>query len=258
VIKKAGSEKITMVGITDHDTTAGLGEALEASRASQVRVVPGVELSVDFRGGAMHLCGYGFDIENRALQEKLAFARKGRSERNLKIIDRLKTLGVKVSAEDLAEEAGKEMVSRVHFSKVLLRKGYARDIKEAFSRFLARGAPAYVDRVRLQKKEALDMVLGAGGVVVLAHPAQLKLGSPAGYREEFKELRKLGAAGIEAYSSHHSEEENAMFKRLADELGMFVTGGSDFHGDLKPGVELGCFGEDVRVNTDVLYAVRKK
>ena len=258
LVKKAKKEGMATIAITDHDTVGGVKEAVEAGQSLGVDVISGVELSIDFSPGTMHLCGYFIDIANERFQQGLQFVQEARLNRNPQIIRKLNDLGMNITISEVNKEAGGDQVGRPHFANVLLKKGYIVNTKEAFTKFLAKGASCYVDKKRLTKEQAINMIVNSGGLVVLAHPAQLKLNTEQEYRELFKELKELGVAGIEAYSSHHSEEENKEFKKMAEELDMLVTGGSDFHGETKPKVELGVFGQDVQIDLDKLLKKMKK
>ena len=252
LIKRASEEGITTLAITDHDTVSGIDESLKAGKKFGLNVISGVEISIDFNPGTMHICGYFIDIKNDNFRDGLNFVQKARRNRNPKIIEKLNQLGIDITLEEVIQEAGSDQIGRPHFAKALLKKGYVRDIKEAFTKYLAKGALCYVDKKRLKKEYAIKIIKGAGGIAVLAHPIQLQLESDRVYKLLFEELRDLGVAGIEAYSSHQSDEENTKFKNLTDELGMLVTGGSDFHGDIKPDIELGVFGEDVQIDLNQL------
>ena len=248
LIKKAKEEAIELIAITDHDTVGGVREALEAGKSLGVKVIPGVEISIGLARGTMHLCGYMIDINSKAVKDNLAFLQKGRAGRNHEILKKLNESGMSITMEEIAKAAGADVVGRPHFAKVLVDKGYVASRKEAFDELLANGKPCYVDRIRLSKREALDMIKGSGGLAVLAHPGQLKLNSGDDYKAFFKELRDLGVDGIEAYSSHHSDIENQFFASTAKELEMQVTGGSDFHGNNDPKVNLGVFGNDSNIS----------
>jgi len=243
---------------TNHDTVGGIEEAIRVGKEVDANVIPGVEVSIDFSPGTMHLCGYLIDINNKEFQEGLRFIQEARLNRNPQIIKKLNDLGMDITIEEVIKEAGGDQVGRPHFANVLVKKGYVKNAKEAFTKFLAKGASCYVDKKRLTKKQAINMIVNSGGLAVLAHPAQLKLNTEQEYRDLFKGLKELGVAGIEAYSSHHSEEENKMFKGMADELDLLVTGGSDFHGSTKPKIELGVFGKNVQIDLDRLLAKMQK
>jgi len=252
VVRKVQEEHLRVIAITDHDTISGVGEALVAAQEFGIKVIAGVEMSVEFSPGTMHLCGYFIDVENKELAKGLEILAEGRVQRNPQIIKKLNEQGVQITIDEVTREAGKEHAGRPHIAQVLVKKGYVSKVKEAFDKFLAKGGSCYVERKRLLRRDAIRLIGNAGGLSVLAHPGELKLKDSEDYRTLFTELRKDGILGIEAFSSHHTEEENQFFQRLADELGMFVVGGSDFHGETKPTIQLGEFAETVSIDLDSL------
>jgi predicted metal-dependent phosphoesterase TrpH len=251
-VEYASKNDITTLALTDHDTINGVDKAVKAGKKFGVTVIAGVEINIDFNPGTMHICGYNIDIGNKYLNDKLGIVQQARKNRKRVIVDKLNAAGVAVTLDEIKKVAGHDQVGRSHFARVMLEKGYVTTVQEAFDNYLAKGAPCYVDRVRLSIKDAVEMIKGAGGKAVLAHPIQLKLESDEAYKNKFAELKDLGIEGIEAYSSYHTEEENQKFKAMADELGLMVTGGSDFHGKTKPDVELGIFGENVAIKINEL------
>lgn len=257
VVRKACEERLAVIAITDHDTTAGIRDAVEAEKEFGVTVIPGVEISIDFQPGTNHLCGYFIDIGNDELKDGLQFVQDARRNRNPMIVQKLNDLGIDITMPEIIEQAGGDQIGRPHFAKVLVQKGYVKDTKEAFTKYLAKGAPCYMDKQRLGLERAVKMIRSAGGVAVLAHPAELGFDTEKKYREYFRYAKDTGVGGIESYSGHHSPDQNAMFKRLADELQMFSTGGSDFHGDTKPKIQLGVFGENVDIDMTELIETMK-
>lgn len=252
LIKKAKQEGIKTIAITDHDTVSGIEEALQVGKEFGINVIPGVEISIDFSPGTMHICGYFIDTNNSKLKEGLEFVQKARRNRNPKIIKKLNKLGLKIDYQEVKSIAGPDQVGRPHFAKVLLDKGIVKSTKEAFKKYLAKGASCYVDKKRLLINEAIEMIKEAGGVVILAHPVQLKIKDIEDYRKLFAELKKSGVDGIEVYSSHNTKEENKIFKQMAEEFEFIVTGGSDFHGETKPNISLGQFGIEVNIDGQAL------
>lgn len=240
------------MALTDHDTVNGVDEAVKAGEKFGVTVIAGVEINVDFDPGTMHICGYNIDINNRNLNDKLVIVQHARKNRKRLIVDKCNAAGVAVTLDEIENVAGHEQVGRPHFARVMMEKGYVTTVQEAFDNYLAKGSPCYVDRVRLSVNDAVEMIKGAGGKAVLAHPIQLKLESDEAYKNKFAELKDLGIEGVEAFSSYHNEEENKKFKAMADELDLLVTGGSDFHGNTKPDVKLGIFGENVAIKINEL------
>lgn len=250
LVKLAAECGVTTLALTDHDTVSGIAEAQAAGKKYGVTLIPGVEISIDFTPGTMHICGYYLDIDNTELRAGLNFVQVARRNRNPRIIEKLNVLGVAITLDEVKAVAGPDQLGRPHFAQVLVQKGYARDTQAAFSKYLAKGAPAYMDKQRLSLDRAVAMIQAAGGVAVLAHPIQLKLNSWQEYREKITELKNAGITGVEAFNSYQSEEENQQFYTIATELEMLITAGSDFHGAIKPKVKLGQFGENIPIKLD--------
>ncbi len=232
---------IELLAITDHDTVKGIPEALEYSIKKNINMVPGVEISAAFTPGTMHVCGYFIDIENEALNKGLSFVQDSRKNRNPKIIEKLNHTGIAISMEDVQKQAGKDQIGRPHFARALIEKGYVNDFEEAFNKYLGKGAPAHVNRPRLTFEESVELIHGAGGIAVIAHPSLLNHASEEEYKQHLTILKDKGLDGIEAFSGHHSAAECEFFYQIGNELDMIITGGSDFHGENNPGVNLGSF-----------------
>lgn len=254
LVKLAAESGVTTLALTDHDTVSGVAAAVQAGEQFGVNVIPGVEISIDFSPGTMHICGYYLDLDNPELQAGLNFVQAARRHRNPKIIEKLNALGVDITLEEVKAVAGPDQVGRPHFAKVLVQKGYAKDTQEVFDKYLAKGAPAYMDKARLPLHQAIDMIKTAGGVAVLAHPVQLRLADMDEYRRKIGELQDAGVAGIEAFNSYQNESENQAFFKLAQEMDLIITAGSDFHGTTKPDVKLGQFGENVPLTIDEIVS----
>ncbi|MDO9548805.1 MAG: PHP domain-containing protein [Candidatus Marinimicrobia bacterium] len=250
LLKLAAESGVTTLALTDHDTVSGVAEAVVAGKQYGVTVIPGVEISIDFSPGPMHICGYYLDIDNPELQAGLNFVQVARRNRNPRIIEKLNALGLDITLDEVKAVAGPDQVGRPHFAKALIQKRVVKDTQEAFNKYLAKGAPAYMDKQRLPLDQAVAMIKAAGGVAVLAHPVQLRLETMADYKTKFAELKAAGVEGIEAFNSYQSEVENQQFYTIAKELDMLITAGSDFHGEIKPMVKLGQFGEDVPLTVE--------
>ncbi len=258
VVKKASEEGIEVIAITDHDTTAGIEEAVKAGVELGVTVIAGVEISIDFEPGTMHLCGYFIDIENEGLKNALRFVQEARLNRNPQIIEKLNQAGLDITMSEIEEAAHGKQIGRPHMAKVMLAKNYVKDIKEAFTKYLAKEARCYVDKKRLTLEKAVGIIKSANGVAVLAHPGEMPFETKEQYEKLFSYIKKTGVGGLESYSSHHSQDENVMFKQLADEAGLFSTGGSDFHGETKPDIELGVFAESSDIEINALIEKMKR
>jgi predicted metal-dependent phosphoesterase TrpH len=255
LVEQAGKLGLTAIALTDHDTTAGNPALRQAARGGQLKALTGVEISVEFSPGTLHMLAYCLDTPNEPLQDALLRIRGGREDRNQVILQRLNQLGLRLTMEEVASHAGDEVVGRPHFAQAMLAKGYVKTTQEAFDSYLAKGKPAYMDRLRLGAAEAIALIRGAGGVPVLAHPFTLQMSSSA--LEKFvAELVDAGLQGIEAYYSEHTPEQEQKYLRLARTFRLAVTGGSDFHGAVNPDVKMGVGFGSLRVpeeTVDQLY-----
>ncbi|MFA4965572.1 MAG: PHP domain-containing protein [Thermoleophilia bacterium] len=239
LVEEAHAVGLSAVALTDHDTVDGLPEALAAGERLGVTVVPGVEVNLEHERVTMDLLGYFLaGRPSPELEQELARLRAYRDERNARIVARLAELGYPLGAEDLAAAAGDGAVGRPHIGEAMVRRGYATSVAEAFRLFLRRGGPAWVDRRRLALGTAVRLLRASGGLPVLAHPGIIRTDA-AGLERIVRDAAKAGVAGLECYYPLHDE---AMVRRclaLADRHGLVATGGSDYHGSVKPHAHLG-------------------
>ncbi|MBI4642749.1 MAG: PHP domain-containing protein [Deltaproteobacteria bacterium] len=256
VVHLAKDAGLRAMALTDHDTTDGLAEALAAGAELGVEVIPGVEISTRHVGDSMHILGYFLDFHSGKLAERLAVLKQARKDRNPKIIAKLNALGLAITMEQVERISGGGQVGRPHIARVLLERGYVRTMQQAFDIYLKNGGKAYVAKFRFPPAEALEMIREAGGVPVLAHPFTLGLGSLGALRDLLRDLQALGLAGIETFYAEHTPEQEALYLKLAQELGLLVTGGSDFHGDNKPEVTLGNIRSRNRLTYDLVTALK--
>ena len=238
LVEEAVKIGLTALALTDHDTTAGVPRFLAAGAGKPIRLVPGVELSVDCSSGVMHMLGYWMDIANPELVRQMEWIRDGRTMRNRTMLEKLNALGFAMTWEEVAAFAGEDVVGRPHFAQVLLQKGYAKDKNEAFDKWLGDGKPGYADRPRLTAEVAVALIRQAGGVAVLAHPYTLRVGKEA-MAALLAELAGVGLAGVECYYSEHSADLIKDYLAMAKKANLVPTGGSDFHGEVSPGIKLG-------------------
>jgi len=237
LIRLAAEAGLSAVAITDHDTVAGLPEALAAGREFGVTVIGGVELSVFDGQRALHLVGLFVPESPGELAEVLARAREKRHDRNRLILEKLAALGIPLDYDEVLALADGS-VGRPHIAAALVNSGHVRTIKEAFERYLGAGGRAYAPKTKMPLARAVSLLMAEGALPVLAHPYLLREKGRsmerlvAGYKEQ-------GVAAIEAYYSEHSESQTREYLALATKLDMGVSGGSDFHGAAKPGVVLG-------------------
>ena len=239
LVKYAKKKGLQAIAITDHDTIEGLEEGLSEGERIGFEVVPGIEISAEHSPGSMHLLGYFLDFHHPLLKERLAYLQSARAERNPKIAAKLNQLGIKVTYEDVIRISGGGQVGRPHFAQVLLDKGYVKSFQEAFDRFLKKGAPAYEDKVRFTPMEALHFINEAKGVGVLAHPNTLGTNGYADLERLIFQLKGYGLKGIEVYYPEHNGLAVAQYKMLAERHGLLATGGTDYHGLEKDGLDIG-------------------
>lgn len=242
LIKLAKQKNLTAIAITDHDITSANREALSCGQASGIEVVPGVELSVDHRlpqGGHLHILGLFIDPQNTPLNQTLQRVRDERDKRNKKILSRFQQLGFNISYEDILVKAGEGTVGRPHFASVMVEKGIVNSISQAFDRYLKHGALAYVDRWRLPADQAINLIQQSGGISILAHPITLGFSSFTHLGRHILELKSIGLDGIEVYCSGFSQDLTRKLVSFANENDMVLSGGSDFHGTVKPEQDLG-------------------
>lgn len=256
LVKLAKKQGLSCIALTDHDTLSGVQEAQNAGSCVGVEVIAGVEISAICEPGTMHILGYFIDPKSRQLQEKLEEIQEARRQRNPMIIEKLRALGIEITLEEVERESGGDQIGRPHFAKVLVQKGHVQNFEEAFDRYLAKGCPAYVDKRKFTSRDSIQMIEEAGGIASLAHPKTLKLDLKE-FEQKLDELKSEGLKGLEVYSSCQNKDEATQFKKTADRLGLFVTGGSDFHGANRPQVPLGWMGDGASIPYDMIDRMKK-
>lgn len=226
IVRKAAERRLTIIAIADHDTVDGIVPALVAAKAFPwLRVIPCVEISTDVPHGEAHVLGYFIDYTNHELQATLARLRSSRRERAQKMITKLGNFGVHIEWQRVQEIAGSGSIGRPHIAQAMLEKGYVTSFKEAFTKYINQGGPAYVEREKMTPVEAVELILKANGLPVLAHPLTITDPEPV-----VVELKAAGLVGIEAYCDGYTAEEISMLVRLAGRHNLIASGGSDYHG----------------------------
>jgi predicted metal-dependent phosphoesterase TrpH len=257
LIRYAKTKGIRALALTDHDCVDGLQEAMAVGKEIGVEVIPGVELSAEFPNGTMHILGLFVNPSDSVFLQRLATLQKARSQRNPKIIEKLRDMGIKITYEEVTASSGGGQVGRPHFARVLMKKGYVRTISEAFEKYLKNGGPAYVEKERFSPEECITLIHKAGGVAVLAHPFTLYL-SVEELDRLLEQLTPTGLDGVEAYYSVHTPEQTAQYEQLVRKWGLVATGGSDFHGEYKPKIDLGVGTGSLQVPYSVLEELKRK
>ncbi len=244
ILDHAQKLNLAAIAITDHDSIDGSREALQIGIPPSLNFLTGVEISAAhppfFPGsGSFHILGYDIQLDNHALNQELSKLQDARKNRNPAILDRLNELGFQISIEDLKQEAGDGQLGRPHIASAMVKKGFVGSIDEAFDKYLGAGGPAYVDKYRISCEQAINSILGAGGIPVLAHPALLNVENNQKLEALLQNLIKLGLAGIEVYYPGHSDQQIQEYKELAGKHGLLMTGGTDFHGAITPQIKMG-------------------
>jgi 3',5'-nucleoside bisphosphate phosphatase len=239
LVRRACQFGVTTLALTDHDDTSGLDEASEAAREAGIRFIPGVEISVTWEEGTVHVVGLGIDPGDGPLSEGLLRVRGNRARRAARIADSLFAAGIPGSLQGaLSYVQNPELISRTHFGRFLVQKGYARDLRGVFQNYLTNGKPGFVPHRWVEPGDAVRWINGAGGVAILAHPARYGF-SRHRMRRFLAEFSDLGGRGIEVMTANHSTDECITFATLAREFGMLASRGSDFHGPGESRAELG-------------------
>ena len=268
LVDKAAAAGLDVIAVTDHDNDAGCDEACRHGLTVGVEVIRGVEISCDVEDmkeqgynpsgrSTMHLLGYFIPEGDNPLSSALAELQYHRANRNKIIVDRLNELGIPVTFEEVEAEAGGpgSQIGRPHFAAVLVRHGAVADYQQAFDEYLAKGAKAYIGRKLYKPVEAIELMLSAGVVPVMAHPFTMNL--PFEELERFvSELKDAGLKGIEGYHGDVPEIEQQPYRSLGGELGLVVSGGSDYHGDMRPDRGLPGGKHNITVPDEVLAELR--
>lgn len=250
VVKLAAESGLSAIALTDHDTVAGIEEALAAGEKYGVEVIPGIEISADYKGGDLHILGFDIDYRDRNFAEKIAVCRDSRHERNIKMTEKIRQQGFPVTWEIMLERFGDNSITRAHFAKYLLDEGYVKSKEEAFAKYLNPGCPCYVAREKVTPEQAVKMIIDAKGHPVLAHPMLYKMTHDR-IESVIVMLMSYGLQGIEAVYSLNSPEDDEFLKKVAKRHGLYITGGSDFHGAIKPDIQIGIGRGNLKMTKDM-------
>lgn len=252
IVAAAQAAGLDAVALTDHDNLNGVIEARAAADSSDVELIPGVELSCEWPRGGMHLVVLWLEPGPGPLQDRLETLQEGRSTRNFDLIGKLQELDVDISYEEVAEEAGGTGIGRPHVAAVLVNKGIVDSIPEAFDLYLAAGRPAYVERLRLPPEQAIELARASEAVPIVAHPHTLGMAGIA-LDSELRRLADHGLVGLECYYPEYESDTRLELVERARDLGLIPSGGSDYHGSYKAGLELGRGYGDLSVGNEVWH-----
>ncbi len=228
---------LSAFALTDHDTTAGIKEAQEAASGRGIEVIPGIEFSSEYEGRDIHIVGLYVDYESAYFKRRLTSFVNGRNIRNQEMCRRLESHGIDITYSQLTEEFPGCVITRSHYAKFMLNHGYIKSLKEAFDRYIGDHGPCFVPRKKITPMRAVEIILKAGGFPVLAHPLLYHM-SQARLEKLVATLKDMGLQGLEAVYSTHSPSEERQMRTLAAKYQLCISGGSDFHGNAKPGLDL--------------------
>ena len=257
VVRTAAAAGLSAIALSDHDCITGVQEAMDTGKALGVEVIPAVELSAQ-SDTELHILGYFVDIHNKKLQDAMAYALQVRDERQEETCRKLNEQGFQITMDELREEAhGNPVLCRAHFAQIMVRKGYAESVKDAFSRYLSVGCYAYSNRQALTATEAVSLIREAGGIAVAAHLHLIKKPDDE-LKEYLKSLIPYGLDGIEGYYTDYTPEMQERYQAMAKELGLVISGGTDYHGANKPHITIGQGRGNLEIPYSVLDGLRER
>jgi hypothetical protein len=244
VIAMCADRGLKIVAISDHDTTSGIEAATAAAGPLGLRVLPAIEINTDVRKPGkpeefyeVHVLGFFIDYKLDWFQKKLETLRAGRTDRIGRMLDKLRQVGITIDKAAVEKFSHGQSIGRPHVGQALVEAGHARDVNDAFDRWLTVGKPGYAPRMKFEPEEAITTIAAAGGIPVLAHPGLI------GDDSIIASLVPVGLKGLEVYHPSHDHNARRKYEKMAKDLGIGVTGGSDFHGTkIHAGAEPGCSG----------------
>ena len=246
-VKEAREAGLQALSLTDHDTVEGIDEAIEAGKRFQVEVIPGSELSAHVDDREVHLLAYLIDWNNLNLKNNLKLVHQKRRERGNAIVNKLNSMGITITIEEILDQAQGSPLGRPHIAAILVKKGVVADKDEAFVRFLGDRSPAFQAKPRIPAENVIDVVHRAGGIAILAHP---------GYSipdAVINNLIKMGLDGVEVYHPAHQPQQIEFYTQLTIQHNLVISGGSDSHGDIN-GTNIGDYG----IGYEAIEAMRNR
>ncbi len=256
VVREAKREGLAAIALSDHDTVDGLPEAIAEGEKIGVEVIPAIEFSVQSKTET-HILGYFIDYNNPDLKRILKEVVDLRIERNHVTTQRLNELGFDISLEEVRALAPNNFVGRAHFARVLMDKGYTESVKEGFDKYMSVGKYAYCEKQRLTARDAVELIAKCGGISFLAHPHLTKLPDDE-LRAFLVELKEYGLCGIEGYYTDYTPEMQTKYQSMAEELGLMISGGTDFHAAMKPHISIGTGLGNMKIPYSILEKMKEK
>lgn len=238
VIRTAHAAGLSAVALSDHDNIDGVREAMAEGEKLGIEVVPAVELSAQV-DTELHILGYFIDIENKKLQEAMAYSLVVRDQRQEETCRKLNEQGFQITMDELREEAhGNPVLCRAHFAQIMVRKGYAESVQDCFKKYLSVGCYAYSNKQALLPHEAVSLIHEAGGIAVAAHLHLIKMEDEP-LKEFLRGLIPHGLDGVEGYYTDYTPDMEQRYRAIAKDLGLVLSGGTDYHGANKPHISIG-------------------
>ena len=255
VMEAAVNAGLAAVALTDHDTMQGVPEAMEAAEKLDIECIPGIELSAVYGDREVHIVGLFLDPRDSVLAKRLDSFRQIRKQRNLRMIEKMQAAGVDITMEKVRDLEGDAVITRANLARYLVHVGYAVSNKEVFDKYLSPGLPFYVPKTGVTPEDAVRAIRDGGGTAILAHPLLYDF-TPAQLDTCIELLKNYGLQGIETYYSTYSPADERNMKRLADRHGLLWSGGSDFHGSVKPHIQIGKGMGHLVIPYDILDKLR--
>ena len=255
LVRYAKKKGLSAIAITDHDTIAGVEKASIEGRKLGIRVIPGAELSTRMDDCDVHMTSLFINCKNEQLIKRLDDMAASRQERNYKMVDKLHEAGFQIDRSDLDALGEGKILARGHIAQILIARGYATELKEALRKYLSKGTPGYVQKEVLSPEECIQLVHDAGGLIFVAHLHQIDPQDPEHCKDVARRLIRMGADGLETQYCEFDDEWRQATEQIAQECGCLRSGGSDFHGAMKKGLDLACGYGDLQVPYTFLEAM---
>ena len=256
LILEAKRVGLSAIAITDHDSISGIKKAAPVAIENDIELIPGVELSTDYNGKEVHVVGLFIDIENEHFLSKIKEFKDNRDNRNAIMVENLQKEGFAITMEELTAENPDCVITRANMARFLYEHGMIPTIQTAFEKYIGDDCKCYVNRFKITPMDAVRLIKSAGGTAILAHPLLYHMGD-ATLQKLIDEMKEAGLDGMEAIYCTHTPSEERQMKKLAEENGLLISGGSDFHGTTKPKLNLGTGYGKLYIPYEVLETIKK-
>ncbi|MDK2967012.1 MULTISPECIES: PHP domain-containing protein [Lacrimispora] len=256
VVELAAQKGLSAIALTDHDTIEGIPEAQEAAKNLPLEVIPGIELSCVYLGEEIHILGLYVDLSDKEFLAQTDQLKEIRIKRNEEMINRFQKAGIDITLCEVQAGNPDTVITRAHFARILLEKGYVNSMDQAFKKYLSYTGPYCPRKEKITPEHAIKILGNCGASPILAHPYQYHLGDKK-TEELVSYLKELGLHGLEVYHSSNNQYESGKLKKLAKKYQLFPTGGSDFHGSNKPDIDLGTGRGGLRISALLLDDIKR-